>query len=154
MVGKQGLILSGSRGYEKSEDPIYVLKHNIPIDTQYYLENQLSKPLIRIFEPILGSKANTLCELYLLPTWIFLSEILLVVGEHTRTIHISTPTTGGLMQYAFRVATCLGCKARLRSSVGECARVSSSCISGSFDLLRISCCMSYVSTEDRGTLWR
>lgn len=27
--------------YEKSEDPIYVLEHNIPIDTKYYLENQL-----------------------------------------------------------------------------------------------------------------
>ena len=39
-----------------SEDPIYVLENNIAIDTQYYLENQLSKPLLRIFEPILGEK--------------------------------------------------------------------------------------------------
>lgn len=38
------------------QDPIYVLENNIPIDTQYYLENQLSKPLLRIFEPILGEK--------------------------------------------------------------------------------------------------
>ena len=38
------------------QDPIYVLENNIPIDTQYYLENQLSKPLMRIFEPILGEK--------------------------------------------------------------------------------------------------
>lgn len=36
------------------QDPIYVLENNIPIDTQYYLEQQLSKPLLRIFEPILG----------------------------------------------------------------------------------------------------
>lgn len=42
------------------QDPIYVLENNIPIDTQYYLENQLSKPLLRIFEPILGeSKASS-----------------------------------------------------------------------------------------------
>lgn len=41
------------------KDPIYVLEHNIPIDTSYYLENQLAKPLLRIFEPILGdSKAK------------------------------------------------------------------------------------------------
>ena len=33
-----------------------MLENNIPIDTQYYLENQLSKPLMRIFEPILGEK--------------------------------------------------------------------------------------------------
>jgi len=41
------------------KDPIYVLENNIPIDTSYYLENQLAKPLLRIFEPILGdSKAK------------------------------------------------------------------------------------------------
>lgn len=45
--------------YEKAEDPIYVLQNNIPIDTAYYLENQLAKPLARIFEPILGDKAES-----------------------------------------------------------------------------------------------
>ncbi|KAH9507561.1 hypothetical protein Btru_051479, partial [Bulinus truncatus] len=53
------VIIAGPKGtaaYLKSEDPIYVLENNIPIDTQYYLENQLSKPLLRIFEPILGEK--------------------------------------------------------------------------------------------------
>ena len=41
------------------QDPIFVLENTIPIDTQYYLEQQLSKPLLRIFEPILGeSKAE------------------------------------------------------------------------------------------------
>ena len=34
----------GSAAYEKSEDPLYALEHNIPIDTRYYLDNQLSKP--------------------------------------------------------------------------------------------------------------
>lgn len=33
------------QAYEKSEDPIFVLENNIPIDPQYYLENQLSKVL-------------------------------------------------------------------------------------------------------------
>lgn len=38
-----------------------MLENNIPIDTQYYLEQQLSKPLLRIFEPILGeSKAESI----------------------------------------------------------------------------------------------
>jgi DNA polymerase delta subunit 1 len=44
----------GAAAYEKSEDPIYVLENNIPIDTNYYLQNQLSKPLTRLFEPIIG----------------------------------------------------------------------------------------------------
>ncbi|TPX31708.1 DNA-directed DNA polymerase [Synchytrium microbalum] len=86
----------GAAAYEKAEDPIYVLEHNIPIDTKYYLENQLSKPLMRIFEPILGERAQSLLS-----------------GEHTRTISIAAPTTGGLMKFAIRSLTCLGCKTPL-----------------------------------------
>lgn len=57
------VIIKGGKGvaaYDKSEDPLYVLENNIPIDTKYYLDNQLSKPLLRIFEPILGDKAESL----------------------------------------------------------------------------------------------
>lgn len=54
--------IKGAAAYEKSEDPLYVLENNMPIDTKYYLENQLSKPLLRIFEPILGEKASSLRE--------------------------------------------------------------------------------------------
>jgi DNA polymerase delta subunit 1 len=59
-VEDRAYLTVGAAAYEKSEDPIYVLENNIPIDTKYYLENQLSKPLMRIFEPILGEKANSL----------------------------------------------------------------------------------------------
>ncbi|KAG9047307.1 DNA-directed DNA polymerase delta [Tulasnella sp. UAMH 9824] len=93
------VIVQGSKddkAYEKSEDPIYVLENNIPIDTKYYLENQLSKPLLRIFEPVMGSRANSL-----------------LAGEHTRTIKKDTPKTG-LMKFAKKLPTCLGCKTELR----------------------------------------
>ncbi|KAG2195815.1 hypothetical protein INT47_010025 [Mucor saturninus] len=82
--------------YDRSEDPLYVLDNNIPIDTKYYLENQLSKPLLRIFEPILGEGAEGLLS-----------------GAHTRTVNIATPTIGGLMKFTVKTATCLGCKAPL-----------------------------------------
>ncbi|KLO05308.1 hypothetical protein SCHPADRAFT_933696 [Schizopora paradoxa] len=85
--------IKNAAAYEKSEDPIYVLENNIPIDTRYYLENQLSKPLLRIFEPIMGDRANSLLN-----------------GDHTRTIQIATPTIGGLMKFAVKKVTCLGCK--------------------------------------------
>ncbi|KAA1468795.1 hypothetical protein DENSPDRAFT_834227 [Dentipellis sp. KUC8613] len=91
--------MKGAAAYEKSEDPIYVLENNIPIDTKYYLENQLSKPLMRIFEPILGEKASSLLS-----------------GDHTRTIQIATPTVGGLMKFAVKTVTCLGCKTPLRAN--------------------------------------
>ncbi|KAF5336013.1 hypothetical protein D9611_006176 [Ephemerocybe angulata] len=91
----------GAAAWEKSEDPLWVLENNLPIDTKYYLENQLSKPLMRIFEPILGEKAQSLLS-----------------GDHTRTIQIATPTVGGagLMKFAVKTATCMGCKTPLKKT--------------------------------------
>lgn len=44
--------------YEKAEDPLFVLKNKIPIDTNYYLHNQLLKPLCRLFDPITNNQAE------------------------------------------------------------------------------------------------
>jgi len=54
----------GAKNYEKSEDPIYVLEHSVPIDTKYYLDNQLAKPLGRIFEPIVGERKAQQLRMY------------------------------------------------------------------------------------------
>lgn len=55
------VIIAGSKSdpiSKRAEDPIYALQNNLPIDKQYYLEHQLAKPLARIFEPMLGEKAE------------------------------------------------------------------------------------------------
>ncbi|KAI9201944.1 DNA polymerase family B-domain-containing protein [Polychytrium aggregatum] len=94
------VIVKGSKdaaAYEKAEDPIFVLENNLPIDTKYYLDNQLSKPLLRIFEPVLGDRATSL-----------------LTGDHTRVIQVAAPTTGVLMKFAVRKATCMGCKVPLK----------------------------------------
>ncbi|KAK9470006.1 DNA polymerase family B-domain-containing protein [Dipodascopsis tothii] len=88
------------KNYEKSEDPIYVLENNIPIDTKYYLENQLANPLQRIFEPILGERKAQL----------------LLTGEHTRTISVAAPSVGGLMKFAVKTQLCMGCKTPLKGA--------------------------------------
>ncbi|XP_050344943.1 DNA polymerase delta catalytic subunit [Nymphalis io] len=80
--------------YMKAEDPIYVLENSVPIDFNYYLENQLSKPLLRIFEPILGDKA----------------ESLLLKGEHTRTKAMVTSKVGALAAFTKKKEKCIGCK--------------------------------------------
>lgn len=113
------------QAYEKSEDPIYVLENNIPIDPHYYLENQISKvwkpalviiflllfssaacdpvdnvllqPLLRIFDPILKNASRELLH-----------------GSHTRSISISTPSNSGIMKFAKKQLTCIGCKALIR----------------------------------------
>lgn len=85
---------AGAKNYERSEDPIYVLENNIPIDTKYYLDNQLAKPLSRIFTPILGSRRAAA----------------LLAGDHTRAIAVAAPSGSSLMRFARRTQTCLGCK--------------------------------------------
>ncbi|KAL6854234.1 DNA polymerase family B domain-containing protein [Trichoderma novae-zelandiae] len=102
---------AGAKNFEKSEDPIYVLENNVPIDTKYYLDNQLAKPLGRIFEPILGeTKAKSL-----------------LTGDHTRTISVAAPTVGGLMKFAKKTQTCMGCKKPLTGKEESAGAVCSDC---------------------------
>ncbi|OAQ98010.1 hypothetical protein LLEC1_04397 [Akanthomyces lecanii] len=102
---------AGAKNFEKSEDPIYVLENNVPIDTKYYLDNQLAKPLTRIFEPILGeTKARSL-----------------LTGDHTRTISVAAPSVGGLMKFAKKTQTCMGCKKPLNGKTESQGAVCSDC---------------------------
>eukprot|EP00940_MAST-03C_sp_MAST-3C-sp2_P000851 g851.t1 len=99
------VIIKSAKGtplYAKSEDPIYVLENNLPIDSQYYLENQLKKPLLRIMGPVTSSA----------------SEIL--HGAHTLKISKPTPKAkkGGIMMFAKKTVTCLGCKTPITGSSG------------------------------------
>jgi DNA polymerase delta subunit 1 len=82
--------------HSKSEDPIYVLENSVPIDFQYYLENQLSKPLLRLFECILPDAK------------------VLLTGDHTRAVYKATPSAKiGLMRFTVKTFKCLGCKVLL-----------------------------------------
>ncbi|TYZ60960.1 hypothetical protein PybrP1_001058 [[Pythium] brassicae (nom. inval.)] len=93
--------------YEKAEDPVFALEHNVPIDCEYYMKQQLQNPLERIFEPIIGlSKVK--------------SDLL--SGDHTRKR--SKPglqqNAGGMMNFAVRKLKCLGCKAPLNGAGALC----------------------------------
>ncbi|KAI1503642.1 DNA polymerase delta catalytic subunit [Biscogniauxia marginata] len=102
---------SGSKNFERSEDPIFVLENNVPIDTRYYLDNQLAKPLGRIFDTIFGeTKAKSL-----------------LTGAHTRAISVAAPTVGGLMKFAKKTMTCMGCKKPLVGKEESGGAVCSNC---------------------------
>lgn len=89
--------MKGSKGYEKSEDPIFVLNNNLPIDYSYYIENQIKQPLVRIFEPMFRDAAD--------------AESKLFSGEHVRVIHQPKITTNsGLGKFAVVKAGCMSCK--------------------------------------------
>ena len=101
----------GTPAYEKSEDPVYVLNNSIPLDYDYYLTNQLSNPLTRIFEPII-SNPNSLLS-----------------GDHTRTVVKPTPSikAGGIMMFAVKKEKCLGCKTLISGGQGS-APLCSNCL--------------------------
>ncbi|KAI8471465.1 MAG: DNA polymerase delta subunit one [Monoraphidium minutum] len=90
----------GAKAYEKAEDPIYALEHNLPIDCQHYLDHHLAQPLQRIFEPVLKNPKE------------------LLSGAHTRSISVATPSSasGGIMRFAKIKLTCLACRAPLTAS--------------------------------------
>ena len=85
----------GTAAYEKAEDPVYVLDHNLPLDASYYLQNQLAKPLTRIFEPIIKDPESTLLR-----------------GDHTRVVAKPTPVArkGGIMGFTKKL--CIAWAAR------------------------------------------
>ncbi|KAG3256569.1 DNA polymerase delta catalytic subunit isoform X1 [Ictidomys tridecemlineatus] len=95
----------GVAAYMKSEDPLFVLEHSLPIDTQYYLEQQLAKPLLRIFEPILGEGR---------------AEAVLLRGDHTRCKTVLTGKVGGLLAFAQRRSCCIGCRTVLNHQGAVC----------------------------------
>lgn len=95
------VIVRGARNepaYTRAEDPLFVLEHNIPIDNNYYLENMLKKPLERIFEPVMKGNVSSLFS-----------------GDHTRSISVVTPKSGGIMKFAKLGLSCLGCKSQISS---------------------------------------
>ena len=57
------------------------------------------------------------------------TAIYLVSGDHTRTVQIATPTIGGLMKFAVKTVTCLGCKTPLKTNKGMCFERNGTCAS-------------------------
>ena len=88
--------------------PFYFL---VPIDAQYYLHQQLAKPLLRLFEPILGDKA----------------ESMLLKGQHTLTKTVMTSKVGALSAFTKKKATCIGCKVPLDNSASQQTAVCRHC---------------------------
>lgn len=103
------VIIKGSKGqkiYEKSEDPLWVMEHNLPVDFEHYVEHQLKAPLTRIFEPVFGQAAETL----------------LFQGNHMRTIFqhkASALNTNSLGKYTVAKEICMSCRKVLNPAIDK-----------------------------------
>jgi DNA polymerase delta subunit 1 len=78
--------------YEKSEDPVYVLENNLPIDKEYYIEQQMFKPVHRLFEPMMDNVSS------------------LFHGEHTKTISRGVTVNGPMNAFIKANEECVRCK--------------------------------------------
>ncbi|CAD5221225.1 unnamed protein product [Bursaphelenchus okinawaensis] len=83
--------------YEKAEDPRYALENNMPLDTKYYLENQLLNPLVRLLDPLTNNKAKDI----------------LLKGDHAR-VKAHAASKSGIGMFFKKVETCIACKSTIQ----------------------------------------
>lgn len=87
--------LKKAKNYEKAEDPVYAIENDLQIDYDYYLTNQITKPMKRIFKSVMENPES------------------LLQGDHTKFRIHTTPKTGPLTQFLVKTPTCLKCRATL-----------------------------------------
>ncbi|KAK8805699.1 hypothetical protein WA158_002355 [Blastocystis sp. Blastoise] len=85
--------------YTKSEDPIYVLENNLPIDVSWYLEHQLKGPLERIFEPVCNVTSS------------------IFSGDHTLVRRTASVQKSGIGLFISTKTRCVGCKQPLETGI-------------------------------------
>lgn len=97
----------GSKAFEKSEDPRYIIENDIQVDYESYLKSQAMKPLLRIFKPILFDKTKSLFS-----------------GAHTikrvdnfNLNNISDEKKTGILACLVEVKTCLICKSKMDKKI-------------------------------------
>lgn len=82
---------------EMAEDPLYALEHEIAPNVDYYINNQLKEPLMRLFQPIIGEKRT----------------LDIFSGDHTlkrvRPISSKSPAAGSIMAFAIVKRGCENC---------------------------------------------
>mmetsp|Transcript_129778 Transcript_129778/g.236124 ORF Transcript_129778/g.236124 Transcript_129778/m.236124 type:complete len:1114 (+) Transcript_129778:72-3413(+) len=103
------LVLAGAKNakvYEKVEDPLYALEHGLPIDADYYLENQLKQPLLRVFEHVCGTVQKA-------------EQSLFTVAAGQKVVTTAAPSLGGMGKFLKPKPKCLACGTASAKGDGE-----------------------------------
>lgn len=83
----------GTKNYQNSEDPKYVIEKELPIDYKYYVENQLKKPIIRLFDLVIKN-----------------SEQKIFSGSHMIQKQQTISTSNIFSKFLTKKNLCLNCK--------------------------------------------
>ncbi|KAF8822137.1 Dna polymerase [Cardiosporidium cionae] len=127
------VITRGTKGqaqYERAEDPLYVLDHNLTIDTQHYVES-IKGPIMRIFDGVMKSPETLFSKDLLLEgmprphsygyeryqnfTLLIIFFETIAAGDHTRTVTVLTSSDCALSKYLKKTLQCISCKAIIKS---------------------------------------
>lgn len=92
--------LKGAKKFEMSEDPMFAIKNNLRLDYQFYIDNQLKKPLTRIFQYVMKNVDD------------------LFTGDHTKYVNRigegDDPTKNTITKYfTQKLEQCLSCRVSL-----------------------------------------
>lgn len=99
----------GAKVYERAEDPQYAQAHGLPIDADYYVEQQLKQPLLRIFEPVVGGDPAKV------------ASMLFAGGAGCKVTGSSgILAKGGLGAFVRRAEKCLACRTLLKGTEAFC----------------------------------
>ena len=82
--------------FDKVEDPLHAIENDIPLDLDYYLDNQIRNPIMQIFTVVFGNEKK--------------AEHLLT-GPHTRKRYVAPmPKNNQLSMFLIPQPTCLECR--------------------------------------------
>merc|ERR1712066_140555 len=86
----------------------YAQTNGLPIDADYYIEQQLKQPLLRIFEPVVGGDPAKV------------TSMLFAGGEGRRASAPSTASKAGLGAFFKRGEKCIACNASVAGAEAFC----------------------------------
>jgi DNA polymerase delta subunit 1 len=87
-----------AKSHEKYEDPLYVIRNDVPIDDHYYLHNQLKKPIMRVFKAIMEDPES------------------LINGEHSLIVTKKIGNQHGIAKFAIQYQSCLQCNTIIKGN--------------------------------------
>lgn len=103
--------LAGDKNSTKSEDPYYAITNDLALDTLYYLEKHLEKPLVRMFKPLYGGDEDV-------------ARRKLFVGPHMlkKVVNTKPSPNGGLGKWIQVLHKCHLCKSSMKSATIVCEK--------------------------------
>jgi DNA polymerase delta subunit 1 len=109
---------------DRAEDPLYVMENNILIDGNWYIQNQLVKPCIRLLQAALCKDPMELDDpnkVYKKKPQLTYAYKILFQGEHMRSKKQQVRNGGFMSTFFTRTQSCIVCRVKCVNGSTTCA---------------------------------